>query len=61
MTHADIDRYCGGDWMAEWARYIGLGGQPLDRGYSTEDARYRELDRRLGLADPRIEDMLRAD
>ena len=61
MTDADIGRYCGGDQMAQWERYIGLDGQPLDRGYRIEDFRYRELDRRLGLADPRTENMVRAD
>ena len=61
MTAADVDRYCNGDGMAEWERYIDVDGQPLDRGYNIDDARYRELDRRLGLPESRTEHMFQAD
>ena len=61
MTLADVDRYCSGDRMAEWERYMGVDGQPLDRGYGVDDPRYRNLDRRLGLPASRSDDMLRAD
>ena len=61
MNPADVDRYCGGDKMVEWERYIGADGQPLDRGYYIDDPRYHELDRRLGLTENRADDMLRAD
>ena len=61
MTRSDIDRYCGGADAAEWARYIGLDGQPLDPGYRIDDPRYRALDGRLGLPRIRTDAMLRAD
>ena len=43
MKRTDIDRYCGGNQNAEWRRYIGPDGQPLDSGYRIEDPCYREL------------------
>ena len=61
MTKEQINRYCGGDGTAQWERYIGLNGKPLDQGYKVGDPRYIGLDRRLGLSNPRSENMLRAD
>ena len=61
MKRTDIEQYCGGDQNAEWGRYIGLDGQLLDPGYRIENLRYRELDRRLGVSEVGVQDMLRAD
>ena len=59
MTDADVDRYCRGENTAEWVRYIGLSGEPLDPGYVIEDPRYDALERRLGIKDGRT--MMQAD
>ncbi len=62
MSNANVDRYCRGENSAEWVRYIGLSGEPLDPGYSIEDRRYDALERRLGLGpETQGETMLQAD
>ena len=50
MKDHDVDRYCRGNAMGEWMRYIGPDGQPLDAGFETDDPRYAELRRHLGIA-----------